>query len=145
MKKSDAPIIVEEHFPVSVEDVWNAITQLDQMKQWFFENIPAFEAKVGFETEFVVQVEDRVFPHLWKITEVIYQKKITYNWKYRGYEGDSLVHFELLESESGTLLRLTTEILEDFQSEVPEFSKENCYNGWNFFIRQNLKQYLEST
>jgi uncharacterized protein YndB with AHSA1/START domain len=71
MKKSDKPVIVEQDYNTSLEDLWNAITQPERMREWFFENIPAFEAKKGFSTRFNVQSQDRDFPHLWEITEVI--------------------------------------------------------------------------
>lgn len=41
------PIIVEEKFNKDIRSVWKVITELDQMKQWFFDNIPAFEPRVG--------------------------------------------------------------------------------------------------
>jgi len=75
MKKTDEPIIVEQTFQTSIENVWKSITKIDQMHQWYFENIPTFEAKIGFETQFNVQSQDRDFLHLWKITEVIPFKK----------------------------------------------------------------------
>lgn len=36
MDERNQPIIVEQSFNTSIEDVWKAITELDQMKQWFF-------------------------------------------------------------------------------------------------------------
>ena len=91
MKITDKPIVVEQTFDVSITELWNAITELKQMTQWFFENIESFEPKVGFETKFVIENEGRVFSHLWKITEVERLKKITYNWKYEEYTL-SLIH-----------------------------------------------------
>lgn len=69
------PVIVEQLFNKSIIEVWSAITEAEQMRQWFFENIPAFEAKEGFEISFNVQANGRDYLHLWKITEVIPQKK----------------------------------------------------------------------
>lgn len=97
MKITDKPIVVEQIFNRSIEDVWEAITVRDKMILWFFNNIPSFEPRVGFETRFVIQVEDRIFPHLWKLTEVVPLKKITYDWRYEGFIGRTLVTFELFE------------------------------------------------
>lgn len=36
MKKLDDPIIIEQTFNSSLENVWDAISVLDKMKQWFF-------------------------------------------------------------------------------------------------------------
>jgi len=61
MRSKDAPIIVEQTFDAHIKKVWNAITNLDQMKQWFFENIKSFNPEVGFETQFEVNVQERKF------------------------------------------------------------------------------------
>ena len=42
--------------------VWKAITELDQMKQWYMPALVAFEPKVGFETEFSVEHEGKQIP-----------------------------------------------------------------------------------
>jgi uncharacterized protein YndB with AHSA1/START domain len=144
MKYTDKPIVVEQTYEASLGELWNAITELKQMTQWFFGNIQAFEPKVGFETSFIVENEGRLFPHLWKITEVEPLRKITYNWRYEGYTGDSFVTFELFEQGKNTKLRLLHTITKDFQSNIPEFTRESCMAGWNFFIRQSLKDYLKS-
>ncbi len=144
MRKSEQPIIVEQVFGVSIDELWNAITEPEQMRQWFFENIEAFEPKVGFETRFVVKNEDRVFPHLWKITEVVPLRKIAYNWKYEGYTGDSFVTFELVEQGENTKLKLVHTITKDFPSNIPEFTRKSCTSGWEYFIKQRLKNYFKS-
>ena len=41
------------------------------MRQWYFENIPAFKAEVGFETQFEIHNQGRIFPHRWKVTKVV--------------------------------------------------------------------------
>ena len=94
MRKNEEPIIVEQIFNTSVDTVWNAITEIDQMRQWYFETIPSFKPEVGFETQFNVQSQDRNFMHLWKVTEVVPLKMIGYSWKYEGISGDSFVKLE---------------------------------------------------
>ena len=143
MKKTDQVVIVEAIINATNEQVWSAITELDHMQKWFFDNIPAFEAQVGFETSFIVDAGERLFDHRWRIIEVGINSKISYNWKYEGYIGDSNVHFELFPQEGNTLLRLTTEIIEDFPQEIPEFRIESCIGGWNYFIKESLPKYLE--
>lgn len=32
-------IIIEQSYNSSIKNVWDAITKVDQMRQWFFENI----------------------------------------------------------------------------------------------------------
>ncbi|MEL7124229.1 MAG: SRPBCC domain-containing protein, partial [Bacteroidota bacterium] len=86
--------------------------------------------------------EGRVFPHQWKIMEVIPQQKIVYNWRYEGYAGDSMVSFELIENDAQTTLRLTHQVLESFPQDIPEFTRESCLGGWNYFIKESLSKYL---
>lgn len=144
MKKSEPPVIVEQILNAGIEEVWASITVKDHMIKWFFDNIPSFEAVVGFQTRFMVSTEERTFPHIWTISEVEINKKISYNWKYEGYAGDSFVHFELFPEGDKTLLHLTTEVIEDFSDDIPEFKRESCEGGWNYFIKESLPKYLDS-
>lgn len=144
MKITDEPVVVIQTFRVSKDRLWNAITDLDQMKQWFFENIEAFEPRVGFETSFIVENEGRIFPHHWRITAVEPLRKISYNWRYEGYAGNSLVTFEISKLENGCKLMLTHEFTENFPQEIPEFRRESCKEGWNWFIQKKLMEYLNA-
>lgn len=143
MRKNDEPIIVEQSFNTSIDTVWKSITEIEQMRQWYFKNIPSFKAEVGFETRFNVQNQDRNFLHQWKVTEVVSPKLIAYNWKYENYPGDSLVKFQLFEENSSTKLILTYQVLEDFPDDIPEFKRESGVEGWTFFIKKSLKEFLE--
>jgi uncharacterized protein YndB with AHSA1/START domain len=95
MDTNTGPIVVEQTFNAPIAVVWKAITDKDQMRQWFFETMTEFEPELGFETEFNVRCEDRDFLHQWKITEVVPEKRIAYGWRYGGYPGDSMVAWEL--------------------------------------------------
>jgi uncharacterized protein YndB with AHSA1/START domain len=143
MRKNDDPIIIEQTFNRPIDTVWRSITEIDQMRQWYFENIPSFKPEVGFETQFNVQSQHRNFLHIWKVTEVVPLKKISYNWKYEGYPGDSFVVFELFKQNNLTKLRLTHQVQESFPEDIPEFSRESGLEGWTFFIRKSLKEFLE--
>jgi uncharacterized protein YndB with AHSA1/START domain len=145
MNKINKPIVVEQTFNASITKVWNAITKLDEMRQWYFNNIPSFEPVVGFETEFNVQSEHRNFQHLWKILKVIPTKKIKYRWRYKDIKGNGFVTFELFEINEHTMLRITNKGLETFPQDIPEFKRESCEAGWEFFIKKNLKAYLDGT
>ncbi|MEM9001789.1 MAG: SRPBCC domain-containing protein [Bacteroidota bacterium] len=143
MNTTDAPIIVEQDYQVSQATVWNALTRLDELKLWFFENIPAFEPKEGFETRFPVTTENGIFTHIWKVTEVIEEKKLSKKWMYAEYPGSAMVHFLLIPNNGKTTIRLTLEVLEDFPQNIPEFKRESGVAGWNYFLCERLKDYLE--
>lgn len=137
------PVIVEQTFENTIETVWNAITQLELMKKWYFENIPDFTPVVGFETQFNVSSTTRDFLHQWKITEVLPQKKISYEWTYDGIIGKGLVSFELSKALDKTKLTLTSEGLNTFPDNIPEFTYESCLGGWNYFIKNRLLDFLK--
>lgn len=138
-------IVVEQAFDVSRETLWQAITDHQQMVQWFFDNIPDFKAEVGFETQFNVNAGERDYFHLWKITEVTPQQKIVYDWRYRDILGVGRVTFEIFEEGNGSLLRLTNEGLDSFPQDLPEFAPESCIGGWKYFVQGTLKRFLESS
>lgn len=145
MKTSEPPVIVSQNFSQSLETVWNAITDVTLMRQWFFDNIPDFKAEVGFQTQFNVKAPSRDFLHLWTITEVIPQQKIVYNWKYKDLAGDSFVAFELEEVENEVKLTVTATVVKDFSDEIPEFKRESCVGGWNYFIKERLTAFLQNS
>lgn len=143
MKDVTEPIEITVNFDSSIDIVWKAITNLNQMKQWFFETIESFEPITGFKTQFEVFSGDRKFTHLWEITKVIPYNKISYNWKYSEYSGNSFVTFELYKiNDKLTSLKLTHTTTENFPINIPEFLRESGVQGWNFFIKKNLKEYL---
>nr|WP_290683055.1 SRPBCC domain-containing protein [Kordia sp.] len=72
------------------------------------------------------------------------QQKIVYNWKYQDLEGDSFVSFELKELSNEVLLMVTATVIEDFSDEIPEFKRESCVGGWNYFIKERLTTFLKS-
>ncbi|MBD3276108.1 MAG: SRPBCC domain-containing protein [Candidatus Marinimicrobia bacterium] len=143
MKSTEKPVVVEQSYDVSRDELWKAITQVDEMRQWFFDNIPEFEPVEGFETRFVVETENRTFPHLWKLTEVVPGEKITYDWRYEGYPGRALVTFELREDGNSMKLIVTYDGIESFPDDIPEFTRESCKGGWEYFIQQSLQEFLK--
>ncbi|MEX1190641.1 MAG: SRPBCC domain-containing protein [Brumimicrobium sp.] len=82
--------------------------------------------------------------HLWKITEVESQRKITYKLKCEDHTGDSFVTFELSEHGGNNLkLKLIHRVTENFPADIPEFTRESCLEGWNWFVKDSLKGYLD--
>ena len=142
MKIDITPIIVEATFDVSIHKVWKTITELDQMKQWFFENIPKFKPEVGFKNEFIVQSGEQKFTHLWKILEVIPEQKIIYQWRYAEYPGEGKVTFDLVKGGDRSKLSIISEGMHSFPQSIPEFSRESCIGGWKYFMGR-LINYLQ--
>src|SRR5712691_11400642 len=134
-------VVIERTFTAPVARVWKALTDVDEMRHWYFD-LKEFKAEVGFEFEFVVEHEGTTYHHLCKVTEVILQKKIAYTWRYRGEPGDSLVAFELSADGNKTKLRLTHEGLETFPK-TPTHARKKFEAGWTEIIGSELKRFVE--
>ena len=143
MSNSSEPIVVEETYQASASRVWEALTVRDVMVQWYFDSIVEFEPTVGFESRFLVSTGEREFPHVWMVTEVQENERLTYDWTYENYPGSFSSTFDLTETEGGTHLRLTATVTEPFPTGVPEFERESGVGGWTYFLQDSLKAFLE--
>ena len=142
---NEAPLVIERTFNEPAEKIWKAITDINQMKQWYFPQLEQFKPEKDFETQFNVHHEGKDFLHIWKIKEVVPMKKISVEWKYGGYPGNSLVSFELFTQGNKTKLVLTHERIETFIPEkYPELAKSNFLEGWTQFMDKGLKDFLEN-
>ncbi|HEU5163936.1 MAG TPA: SRPBCC family protein [Chitinophagaceae bacterium] len=137
-------IVIERNYNAPVEKVWKAITDTDEMKRWYFD-LAEFKAEPGFEFQFYGEgKQGEKFLHLCKVIEVIPKKKLTYSWRYDGYEGNSFVTFELFSDGNKTKVRLSHTGLESFPvTSNKDFAKENFMEGWTYIIGTGLKDYLE--
>lgn len=122
--------------------VWDALTRPEQMREWYFANMPDFRAEVGFTTDFRMQSETRTFTAHWEVTRVDPGKEITYVWSYAEYPGAGPVTFTLADADGGTRVTVYNEGLESFPDGIPEFTEESCRGGWEYFLQQRLPAYL---
>lgn len=137
------PLIKEVLLNAPASRVWEAITNKEQMKEWYFD-VSDFKPVVGTEFRFEGGREDRCYVHICEVKVVIPEKKITYSWRYEGVEGISYVTFELFEEKEKTRVRLTHEGLETFPADNPDLARENFNEGWTQIIQKSLKEYLEN-
>jgi len=143
MKVTDAPVGVTQVFAASRKEVWAAITEKERMLDWFFFEMEEFDPVVGFETQFIVEQDEKTYEHCWKLTEVIPETKIVFDWSYKGIPGRGLVVWELTETSGGTKFTLTNSVVESFPQDDQAFERESCEEGWKFLIQGNLKSHLE--
>jgi uncharacterized protein YndB with AHSA1/START domain len=47
MENMHDPIIVEQSYQATPQELWRALTQVDRMTEWFFSEIPNFRPEVG--------------------------------------------------------------------------------------------------
>lgn len=140
---SNEAFVIEKVYNAPAAKVWKAITDVKEMKQWYFD-LADFKAEPGFEFTFTAGPEDKLYTHICKVTEVVQGKKLTYTWRYEGYEGNSTVSFELFPEGEKTRLKLTHTGLESFPSaKDPNFAKESFAAGWTEIIGKNLKDFVE--
>jgi uncharacterized protein YndB with AHSA1/START domain len=135
-------VVLERSFDAPVARVWKALTDVDEMRIWYFD-LKEFKPEVGFEFEFTFEHEGMKYHHRCRITEVAPQKRLAYTWRYEGHEGDSLVTFELFADGEGTRLKLTHEGLETFPK-LPSFARKNFMEGWTQIIGSSLKNFVET-
>jgi uncharacterized protein YndB with AHSA1/START domain len=136
------PIVMERTFNATSQDVWDAITDRDKMKEWYFD-IKEFKPEVGFEFQFYAGDDKKQYLHLCQVKEVIPGKKLSYTWRYDYDPCVTLVTFELFPKGTKTLLKLTHEGTENFSKDHPELDSKNFMSGWNEIINNGLRAFLE--
>ncbi len=135
------PIVMERTYNAPAERVWDAITNPEKMRQWYFD-IKSFKAEPGFEFDFTCGHEGRDFVHLCKVTEVVMGSKLAHTWRYDGFEGNSLVTWELFPEGEKTRLVLTHTGTETFPA-MEFFARSNFNAGWTEILGTSLKEYVE--
>src|SRR6516165_3234474 len=61
------PVVGEATFDAPLDKVWKAITDGNQMRQWYFDGIPDFRPQRGFATSFNVHHESTDYLHQWTV------------------------------------------------------------------------------
>lgn len=137
---SSEPLIIEQEFNASTNQLWKAITLPELMKKWYFD-LNGFVPKVGYAFQFEGGEENKRYVHLCEVIEAIPSEKLTYSWKYEGYTGISFVSFELAAVGEKTKLKLIHKGIESFDN--PDFAKEKFVKGWTYLIQESLVNFVE--
>ena len=81
------PIVVECLLNAPVARVWKALTENDEIRNWYF-SFHEFIPEPGFKFEFAGGPSpEKQYIHVCEITEVLPERRLTYSWRYDGYEG----------------------------------------------------------
>lgn len=137
---STTSILIERTYPVRVDRVWQAITEPEKLKEWFFQ-LPEFRLQEGFE--FMISTNAGKPKHRCRINEVVPGKKLGYSFTNIDVAGTSQVTYELFEEGEHTRLRLTHTGLETFPLEQPGYMKKDYEGGWTYLFGTALQHYLE--
>jgi uncharacterized protein YndB with AHSA1/START domain len=135
------PFVIEQTYNSPVSKVWEALTDNEKMKQWYFQ-LEDFKAEVGFTFRFSGTDKGVTFWHKCVITEVIPFEKLAHTWRYEEYPGDSLVTWELFDEGDQTRLKLTHTGLETFPLDNPSFARESFAKGWTYITGTGLPNFL---
>ncbi|MCR8557139.1 SRPBCC domain-containing protein [Mucilaginibacter sp. BJC16-A38] len=137
-----APFVIERTYKAPADRVWQAITDKDKMKEWYFK-LDEFKPEVGFEFRFSGGSEEKQYLHICKITEVLPGKKLTHSWQYDGYPGESFVTWEIFDEGDKTRVKLTHTGLHTFPQVSKDFSRESFTAGWTYIVGKSLLEYVE--
>lgn len=135
------PIIKEVLLDALAEKVWKAITDTEDMKQWYFDMVN-FKPEVGCEFRFYGEKDGKKFLHLCRITEVEVNRKLSYTWMYEDHPVETVVHFELFPKGNKTLLRFTHEGLEKLPQDG-DYAIENFVTGWTSLLEKSIIEFLK--
>ncbi len=137
------PLTVEKELNAPIEKVWNALTDKDEMKQWYF-TLDDFKAEEGFQFSFPgIGNTGEKYMHRCTVYEVNPPYKLQYSWAYDDIPGFSLVEFNLaLSGDHHTILTLHHFGLETFPQDRADFARSSFNGGWNELVGKLLPQYL---
>lgn len=135
-------VVIERILNAPVSTVWKAISDVKEMRKWYFE-LEEFKPEVGFKFTFTGCADEGVeYKHLCEVTESVKEKRLTHSWTYEGYPGSSFVTWELEKQGDKTLLKLTHSGIESFAANGVSFTSKSFTEGWTGFA-DALETYLE--
>ena len=133
----------EFRYAAAPERVWQAITDKELMKQWYF-HIPDFELRVNAMFNFYEPGNERKFHHQCVIKAVEPNHKLQHTWTYPEMsKGSSLLTWEFIPDGNGTLVKLTHTGIESFDDGGKDFAPANYKAGWNEILGKMLREFLE--
>lgn len=136
------PVVTERTLQVTVERLWQALTDKNQLRQWFFD-LDDFKPEVGFRFRFPgTGHKGEQYMHICEVTDIVPFRRLQFSWRYEGYTGYSIVNIELGERNDQSWIRLSHHGLESFPKS-PDFSSESFQGGWNEIIGRMLPDFLK--
>ena len=128
-------------YPAPVDLVWEVLTSVTFMKQWYFPQLLKFEPVPGFHFKFTDH--DQSYQKEWVVTRVKTGKLLAHSWAYKGYPGTSEVVFRLTPDGNNTHLSVEQSGIESFPDH-PHFAVERFDAGWDNLLGSNLRRLLEA-
>lgn len=137
-------IKVETVFNSTKSQVWEALTNPEIMKVWYF-TIPNFELEEGKEFQFY-ENEGTNFLHVCKILKIEKEHLFQHTWTHPKFsQGSSIVTWELVELENEKIkVTLSHQGVSNFADAGSDFAPANFEMGWNALVKTSLRNYLYS-
>ena len=134
-------VTIEAIFNSTKEKVWQAITDKEIMKVWYFD-IPSFNLEIGADFSFY-EGEKKEYIHSCKIFNFEENNLFDHTWMHTEQsKGSSVLTWKIEEVDEKVKVTLTHEGLENFADAGPAFAPENYEMGWNGLVKTNLRNYL---
>ncbi len=137
---STESITIERTYPVRIEKVWQAITESDKLKEWFF-NLPDFRLEMGFE--FIISDTSGKPKHRCCLNKIVPHKILAYSFANIQTEGISQVNCELFDEGDQTRLVLIHTGLETFPLDLPGYQRKDYEWGWTYLFGKALPGFLQ--
>jgi uncharacterized protein YndB with AHSA1/START domain len=136
---------IDKEFKAPIEKVWQAITNRDEMKNWYFTFDENFRLEIGQEFDWSSPDENgKIWVHKGKMLEIVENKKLVHTWEYPGYSGSSTLTWQLIALDAKTTkLTLNHEFIIPFDSNIAALNISNFEAGWDSIVNGSLKGYLE--
>lgn len=129
-------------FESTKEKVWDAITNPQTMKIWYFA-ISDFNLAIGNQFSFY-ESDRKEYLHTGEIIKVEQNKILQHTWNHpEQSKGSSTVTWTIAEIENNKVeVTLTHEGVESFADAGPNFTPANYQMGWDALVKTNLRNYL---
>lgn len=135
-------ITIEAFFDTTKEKVWEAITQPEIMKIWYFD-IANFNLNIGNKFSFY-EGKKKEYLHAGEVLEVEENKLFQHSWLYpEQSKGISVVKWQIEEIDSEKVkVTVSHQGVDSFVDGGDKFALGNYQKGWNTLVKNNLKNYL---
>ncbi|MEO9485771.1 MAG: SRPBCC domain-containing protein [Ekhidna sp.] len=128
----------EKTFAHSIDKVWKAITEGEEISKWFIQ--ADFKAEVGYEYTFTAAEEHGGTIIKGKVLSAT-PYTLEYSWRVGDTEIDTIVSWQLEESADGTKLMLEHSGISNFPEEAATEMLGHFDKGWDMCI-SGLTEYL---
>lgn len=132
-------ILKEKVFNHSIESVWNAITNANEISSWFLK--ADFKPEVGYQYTFNSSGED-CSPIIGEVISAD-PYKLVYTWIVRENPATTIVTWQLERVSNGTKLYLEHSGIEHYSGETAIEMFNNFNGGWDNCIN-GLTEYLKA-